>query len=321
MKTRWFLTVCAAAGIACLASADEKPASLPQNSGPEARSLLDGRALEAPPLTPERRAELEANLSKAIAAYEANPRDETAIVWLGRRLAYLGRYRDAVEIYSRGLKEKPGSVALLRHRGHRYITLRRFDDAVQDLSRAAGLIESQQLPDQVEPDGTPNPAHPPRSSLHENVYYHLGLARYLRGEFDEASRVYRKAMSLLTMNDDMRVAFRYWLYNAESHAGRLPQAGYALDGISEKMDVLENHAYHKLLLAFKGGGEKVDQALEGLDRSSLDYLTTAYGVATWHLTRNNKERATGLMRDAMTIEQWWPAFGFIAAEVELSRLK
>src|SRR5262245_4230558 len=95
---------------------------------PEAVSV-DGRPLRPPEMAAALRAERVAKLREARAAYDLRPGDVDAIVWLGRRTAYLGRYREAIDLYTQGLAQHPDSAELLRHRGHRYITLRRFDRA------------------------------------------------------------------------------------------------------------------------------------------------------------------------------------------------
>ncbi|MFC1529890.1 hypothetical protein ACFL6R_04135, partial [Gemmatimonadota bacterium] len=110
-------------------------------------------------------------------AYEADPRNADTIIWFGRRAAYMGEYREAITIFTRGILTFPGDARMYRHRGHRYITLRNFDRAVADFETAARLIEGTE--DQVEPDGLPNAMNIPLSSLHSNVWYHLGLAHYL----------------------------------------------------------------------------------------------------------------------------------------------
>ena len=53
--------------------------------------------------------------------------------------------------------------------------------AIADLRRASQLVAGK--PDEVEPDGAPNKAGIPRSTLQSNIWYHLGLAQYLRGDF------------------------------------------------------------------------------------------------------------------------------------------
>ena len=160
-------------------------------------------------MSQERRAHLEGNLREAEVAYRAAPEDEDAIIWYGRRLAYLSRYRDAVEIFSRGLELHPDSYRLLRHRGHRYISLRQFDDAVADLSRAAELAAG--LPRETEPDGAPNALDIPLSNTHFNIWYHLALAHYLRGDFEAARDAYLECLEH-SDNPDLLVATTDWLY-------------------------------------------------------------------------------------------------------------
>ena len=86
----------------------------------------------------------------------------------------------------------PDEPRLYRHRGHRYITIRKPDLAIKDLQKAADLVEG--TPDQVEPDGQPNDRNVPTSTLQTNIYYHLGLAHYLKAEFPLARDAYRKCL-------------------------------------------------------------------------------------------------------------------------------
>ncbi len=69
-------------------------------------SLL-GEPLYTLRLSPETRAEREAQLAEARAQYQQHPRDEANIIWLGRRLAYLGRYKRC----DRSLSRRPGGVS------------------------------------------------------------------------------------------------------------------------------------------------------------------------------------------------------------------
>src|SRR5688572_22701688 len=139
--------------LAVPALSDDAPPSAAPPPAPEAISLL-GKPLVPHEPAPERRRVLEDNLARARGDFEAQPGSADAAIWLGRRLAYLGRYRDAIAVYTRAIAVHPRDPRLLRHRGHRFITLRRFDDAISDFDRAGVLIRSR--PDEVEPDGQPN---------------------------------------------------------------------------------------------------------------------------------------------------------------------
>ena len=146
---------------------------------------------------------------------------------------------------------------MYRHRGHRYITTRRFDLARADLRRRSA---DRGQADQVEPDGQPNPPGIPRSTLHFNVWYHLGLTYYLQGDFAKARDAYLSCMAV-SKNDDAVVATSDWLWMTLMRLGRKDEAAKVLERITPKMDILENGAYHRRLLMYKGL-EKPEALLE-----------------------------------------------------------
>jgi tetratricopeptide (TPR) repeat protein len=281
---------------------------------PEAMSLL-GKPLYRMNLSAEQKAQLEKNLAEARADYDKRPRDPDNIIWLGRRLAYLWRYRDAVDVFTRGIVLHPTNAKLYRHRGHRYITLREFDKAISDLEKAADLIAG--TPDEIEPDGAPNPAGKPRSTLHSNIWYHLGLAYYLKGDFANARRCYEACMKVSMVNDDMLVATADWLYMTYRRMGLGAEARELLELVRENMDILENHAYHKRLLMYKGLVNP-ESLLDPGNLTELDLLTQGYGVANWYFVNGEKGRAKGLLEKILQ-GSYWAAFGYIAAEADLSR--
>ena len=284
----------------------------PSDAPVEATSLL-GEPLRRPTLDAATRARLEGDLARARAEHDAAPADADRIVWLGRRLGYLGRHREAVDAFTRGIALHPDDARLLRHRGHRYITLRDFSRAEADLERAAELVRGR--PDEVEPDGAPNRFGIPTSTLQSNVWYHLGLARYLQGDFAGALDAYREAMRVST-NDDTRVATSDWLYMTLRRLGRDAEAARVLEPIRRDMRILENEAYHRRLLMYRG-----ELAADSLLAGGADPLTVAtqgYGVGNWHLYNGDRARAMQVFRRVVAGGSW-SAFGYIAAEAELAR--
>jgi tetratricopeptide (TPR) repeat protein len=280
----------------------------------EATSLF-GKPLYPIELPADARKALEANLAQAEADYAKNPKSEEAIIWLGRRQAYLWRYREAIETFSKGIALHPNSYKLYRHRGHRYITVREFDRAVSDLEKAAALIAK--VPDEVEPDGAPNKYGKPRSTSHSNIWYHLGLAYYLKGDFTSALRAYQHCMEF-SKNDDMRVATLDWLYMTYRRLGRHGAAKQLLDQVTAKMDILENDSYHKRLLMYKGV-VKPEQLLDTANADDLTIATQGYGVGNWYLVEGNRAKAREIFEKVVAGRQW-AAFGYIAAEVDLKRI-
>jgi tetratricopeptide (TPR) repeat protein len=283
---------------------------------PEATSL-SGRPLFRPPIAAERRKTLESNLAAATSDLAKGPDRADAIIWLARRLGYLGRFREAIEVLTRGLERHPQDIRLYRHRGHRYITVRELDRAVGDLSRAAALIVSNRIPDQVEPDGDPNPQNVPTSTSHFNVYYHLGLALYLKGEFAPALAAYRECLKYSTGSDDRLVATSDWLYMTLRRLGRAEEAAAVLQPITADLKVIENHSYWNRLLMYKG--RKTAEELLSPRDDGVELATYGYGVGNWYLYNGQKQKAVEVFQRVVAGETW-PAFGFIAAEADLVRL-
>lgn len=253
------------------------------------------------------------NLAAARTEYEKDPDDADNIIWLGRRLGYVQDYRGAVEAFSEGIRKHPDDARFYRHRGHRYISIREFDRAIADLEKAAELIAG--TGDEVEPDGAPNPAGIPVSTLHSNIWYHLGLAYYLKGDLDNALRVYEIAIAE-TPNDDMRVATTHWLYMTLRLLGRDEDARAALGPIHDDMNVIESMPYHQLCLMYKGEAETGRVLTSNITEAGGD--SAKYGIANWHYYNGRLDDAKAGFED-MIATSGWASFGRIAAESDLAR--
>lgn len=288
--------------------------TLPQVAdGAEAMSL-SGEPLRRPDFDDATRERLQADLQIALENFETAPNDVDAIVWVGRRLGYLGRYRDAIDWFSQKLEEQGPDAKFLRHRGHRYISIRAFDRAIADFEQAAKLIEGTE--DEVEPDGVPNARNTPISSLHSNIWYHLALARYLVGDFDGALTACDEGLKV-SGNPDRLVSQTYWRYLALRRLGRDQEASKALAPINADLDLIENHSYLKLLLVYKGvlSADSVMEEATG----AIESPTTAFGLGAFFMLEGDEVRAKTFFNRA-TSGTSWPAFGFIAAEAELNRI-
>jgi len=283
----------------------------------QAISLL-GDTLRTLPLSAETKQRYEAQLAEAKAAYDRAPTNVDSIIWYGRRLGYLGRIREAIDVYSRGVSLHPDNPWLYRHRGHRYISVRELDRAVADLERAATLTEGKA--DEVEPDGQPNARNMPIGTLQSNIAYHLALAYYLKGDYARAIPVYRGELAK-ARNDDRRVSTAHWLYMSLRRSGRDDDAADVLTPIRRDMTVIENETYHRLLLLYKGE-LPVDSVLTvgPSGEMSVTDATGAYGVGNWHLYNGRRAEAERVFRRILAGGQWG-AFGYVAAEAELARMR
>lgn len=268
-----------------------------------------------PPLTTAAAEKYAADLAKAAEAAATVPSVDN-LIWHARRQGYLGQYKEAIATLTAAIGKYPKDARLYRHRGHRYITLRCFDDAITDLELATKLIKGK--PDEVEPDGLPNAANIPTSTLQSNIWYHLGLSYYLKGDLKRAANAYREAL-IVSKNNDMRAATTHWYYMTLRRSERNKDAERLLVPINGDFEVIENADYLKLLRLYRDEVRPEMLLNEIGDRAeSLGNASLGYGLGNWYLYNGDRSRAMEIFRKIKAGNQW-ASFGYIAAEVELAR--
>lgn len=252
-----------------------------------------------------------AQYKEAKSAFESNPEDVDALIWYGRRTAYLGQYRQAIDIYTKGLEIFPNEARLYRHRGHRYISIREYEKAISDFEKAAELIEG--TADEIEPDGMPNALNIPVSSLHGNIYYHLGLAYYLTHQYDKAYTAYLRCRESGNHYDNI-VSSTHWLYMIQQRLGNPDKADSLLAPIHRDSTVIENQSYADLCHLYKGWLPVDSLTQEGPGSPSNDAVR--YGVANWYLYNGDTTKAKLLMEELVDTKVF-SSFGYLAAERDL----
>ena len=105
-------------------------------------------------------------LGSARANYEDDP-SLANTVWYGRVVGFRYRMDEAIAVFGEGLERYPDSFELLRQRGDRYLSTRRFAEGQADLARAAELIEGRA--EWIEPDGKGNELPVPATSVQFNT--------------------------------------------------------------------------------------------------------------------------------------------------------
>jgi len=250
------------------------------------------------------KADEKGDIAKAEAHVAAAPRDVERLLALGRAQAGAWRFRDAIATYTRGLEIVPEDARLYRQRGHRYISTRQFERAVADLKRAAQLNDRD-----------------------FDIWYHLGLAHYLRGDFAEAAGAYERCEAVAQRDraadkdrsDDSLVAVSDWLYMTYRRLNRPSDAARILAAITPESKVRENKSYFRRLMFYRGVMTE-DEVLKAGEASAGEAATVGYGLANWHLYNGRRAKAEEHFRRIVAGSSW-PSFGFIAAEAELARSK
>lgn len=267
-------------------------------------------------------------------------------LYAARFKAYLGNFEEAEVILTEALDQDPDNAVLLRNRGHRRLTLRNFDGALADLTRASELIEGtadehefyqrdtepdivniildrmdevreQHMPVNEETNAATKGMY--KSTLHGSVWYHLGVVKYLMGDFQGAFDDFGRSQKL-GVDDDALVATFDWRYMALRRLGLVDEAAKLLNELdTSKLAVTDGEDFYLRRLKLYKGEATPEMAIEDLSRSFLALATQGYGVGNWFLYNGDEAAAREIFE--RVIEHGTPnAFAYMATEVELARL-
>ena len=122
--------------------------------------------------------------------YELKESKLDAQYFMGKGLVLARKwyFKEAITAFSKGLALEPFNALLYRHRGHRYISIRQFEEAAADFELSIRL----------------DPAN-------WDSWYHLGLAHYLSKDFARANMAYQRCLALTT-SDAKLVAIADWTW-------------------------------------------------------------------------------------------------------------
>src|SRR2546428_12342182 len=109
-------------------------------------------------------------IARAESALAADPRNVERIIQLGVAQSGARQFREAIETFTRGLTIAPNDAVLYRWRDHRYLSVREFDRALDDLTRGYRL-----------------------DSTNYGIWYHLGIVSFARGDFAGAADAFARA--------------------------------------------------------------------------------------------------------------------------------
>lgn len=244
--------------------------------------------------------------------YKADEENIDNLIWYGRFLAYAGKLNEAIEIYTKGIAIAPDDARLYRHRGHRYITLRKLDLALADLEKARDLIKGRD--NEIEPDGMPNADNIPVSTLHGNIYYHLGLVHFLQHEYWLALSDYQSCI-LSGGNADNLVSASYWVHMCFKRLQNEYKAEACVAGIKEDMIIHENFDYLNICLFYKG--DITEEELLSRTASEKPNDTVRFAIAHHYYVKGQINKAKAMYQDIIDTGNWM-SFGYMAAEKEVA---
>jgi Flp pilus assembly protein TadD len=232
-------------------------------------------------------------VARAERALAAEPRSVQRFIQLGVAQAGARQMREAVQTFTRALAVAPNDPVLYRWRGHRNLSVRNFDAAMADLTRGYGL-----------------------DSTNYGILYHLGVLRFVRGDFNAAADAFARAQVRPPDGGELAGATD-WLWMSLQRAGRAAEAAAMLARRPDSLPA--TNAYVRRLRLYRGEigpGAVITPA----DTGDIDVATLAFGLGNWYLVRGDTARARREFERSIA-SGGWPAFGFIASEAEMGRMK
>ncbi len=231
-------------------------------------------------------------VARADSALAADPGNVDRVLELGLAQSSIREYREAIATFSRGLEIEPDNAVLYRWRGHRHLSIRELDAARSDLERGLALD----------------------STLY-GCWYHLGIVKYVTGDFDGAADAFAHALPLAPDPGEHAGSID-WGWMSLSRAGR---ADDALAWLAANDDSLPaDNAYTRRLELYRGRIAP-DALITPADTEDVQVATLEYGLGNWYLLQGDTAQARAAFERSVQ-SGGWPAFGFIASEAELRRL-
>jgi tetratricopeptide (TPR) repeat protein len=232
-------------------------------------------------------------IARAESALVANPRNIERIIQLGVAQSGARQFREAIATFNRGLAIEPNNALLLRWRGHRYLSVRDFDRALDDLTSGSRL-----------------------DSTIYGIWYHLGIVRFAGTDFGGAVDAFTRAQRIAPDSGELAGATD-WLWMSLMRAGRAAEAQAMLARRPDS--VAAGNAYATRLKLYRGEIQP-HEVMTPADTADIQVATLSYGVGNWYLLRGDTTRAREWFRRSVQ-SGGWPAFGFIMSEIELRRLR
>lgn len=232
-------------------------------------------------------------IARAASALAADPQNVDRVIQLGVAQSGARQFREAIETLTRGLTIAPNHPLLYRWRGHRHLSVRELDRAMDDLMRGYRL-----------------------DSTNYGILYHLGIVRYARGDFAGAAEAFQRGQPRAPDAGELAGATD-WLWMSLSRAGRGAAAQAMLDQRPDSLPV--TNAYAQRLRLYRGQIGP-DEVITVADTGDVAVATLSYGIGNWYLVRGDTAAARPWFERSIR-SGGWPAFGFILSEIELRRLR
>lgn len=283
---------------------------------------------------------------RATALPDAAPADLDTIeryVLAIRLKGYLGGHHDAVALADEAIARCGDDVHLRRLRGEKRLIVRDLIGALDDLEHATQRIDhlsdaddyyridvERVVVDLVLGDaGALTDRHRVKGPMRALTWRHLGIARYLTGDFPGAAAAFEHAAGLVA-GGHVLASIVDWGFMSYQRAGRDDRAaallaGYPAIDVSDGLVAGADDVPTALATAYGArlhlyrGALRPEDLLRSDVGSPLAIATLGYGVANWYLYHGHTAAAVRALHRVVDLGDP-TSFSFIAAEVDLARL-
>jgi tetratricopeptide (TPR) repeat protein len=221
-------------------------------------------------------------------------------LWLAKGLAQEEQmlFVDAIETYSEGLIHNPFSDTLYECRGHIYITVGRYKEAIADSILCVRI-----------------------NQWNWYGWYHIGLGYYFLGDFERAVEGFRKCLEFSYPENEHNVAAIDWMYISLKHLGKDGEAKEVLAMIHSSLDRARS-TYEERLFIYKGLTNPKDllESIENNEKHHFLYSIYGNAIALNYYFNGELNKAKELMEDVVSKDRYWQTFGYLSSQAELKRL-
>lgn len=234
------------------------------------------------------------------ALVEKDPYTPENWVQLGRAYRRQQMHREAIDAYSQGITYEPFYGLFYRHRGHAYMNISRWNEAVADFTFAIRLM----------PDN-------------RDSWYHLGATYFMLGDYPRAEYAYKRSLEL-SENLRMKINSTDWYWMILMRQGKTEEARRAVDEIPDTITEAEEEGggkdYHSRIQLYKGiiTAEEFERDLGHEDK---EIITKAFGLANYYYVTDDEENGNRIVRLILKEGEprYWSAFGYQCAVGEKLR--
>lgn len=270
-----------------------------------------------------------------------NPSQIDRYIIAARLKGYLDKHDDSVALLTEAIDKNPDDVMLRRFRGHRRISIRDYAGAIEDGRHAVALLHTVEdgyelyqhevekdivslllgREDEVREQYLPMSRAAGQEDIYSTtfysaVWYHLGVALYLDGQFVESAEAFEQAFAV-SIHAEALVASLDWLYMIHRRLGNAEQAADALDRFNKLKEVDESDPGYTERMRLYAGERTPEQLITVADERELVNVTQLYGVGNWLRYNDRRDEANKVFQRVLDSGARH-AFAYLAAEAELS---